>query len=138
STSFTNTSFASVSHHEYGHHIINSGGSGQGEYGEGTADTVAVLQSGQHGLAFGFFLNQCTMPIRDADNTCQFSATSCSSCGSEAHACGQLMSGTIWSIRKALAVSNPTTYVDLLNNLVLSSILLHKGTAINSQIAIDL
>jgi hypothetical protein len=138
STSFTNTSFASVAHHEYGHHIINSGGSGQGEYGEGTADTVAVLQSGQHGLAFGFFLNQCTMPIRDADNTCQFSATSCSSCGSEIHACGQLMSGTIWSIRKALAVSNPTTFADLINNLVLSSILLHKGTAINSQIAIDL
>ena len=52
-STYTNTSFASVSHHEYGHHIISSGGSGQGEYGEGMADTVAVLQSGQHGLAFG-------------------------------------------------------------------------------------
>src|SRR5262249_28295480 len=30
------------------------------------------------------------------------------------------------------------TFVDLLNNLVLSSIPLHKGTSINSQIAIDL
>ena len=137
SSTYTNTSFASVSHHEYGHHIINSGGSGQGEYGEGMADTVAVLQSGQHGLAYGFFLNQCATPLRDADNTCQFS-TGCSSCGSEIHACGQLISGTIWSVRKALAVSNPSTYVDLINNLVLSSIPLHKGTAINSQIAIDL
>ncbi len=136
-STYTNTSFASVSHHEYGHHIINSGGSGQGEYGEGMADTVAVLQSGQHGLAYGFFLNQCTTPLRDADNTCQFS-TGCSSCGSEIHACGQLISGTIWSVRKALAVSNPSTYVDLINNLVLSSIPLHKGTAINSQIAVDL
>jgi hypothetical protein len=138
SSSYTNTSFASVSHHEYGHHMISSGGSGQGEYGEGMADTVAVLQSGEHGLAYGFYLNQCTQPLRDADNTCQFASGSCSSCGSEIHACGQLISGTIWSIRKALAVSNPNTYVDLINNLVLSSILLHKGTAINSQIAIDL
>ncbi|HEY4187025.1 MAG TPA: hypothetical protein VGP07_18260 [Polyangia bacterium] len=138
STQFANTSFASVAHHEYGHHIIASGGSGQGEYGEGMADSVAVLQSGQHGLAFGFFLNQCTMALRDADNTCQFSSASCSSCGSEVHDCGQLMSGIVWSIRKALALSHPDTYVDLINKLVLSSIPLHKGTGINAQIAIDL
>jgi hypothetical protein len=138
STSYTNTSFASVTHHEYGHHIISMGGSGQGEYGEGMADTVATLFAGQHGLGLGFFLNQCTTPLRDADNTCQYSATACSSCGSEIHDCGQLMSGTIWSIRKALAISYPTTYVDLINNLTLSSILVHKGTAINAQIAIDL
>jgi hypothetical protein len=138
SPSYTNTSFASVTHHEYGHHIISMGGSGQGEYGEGMADTVATLFAGQHGLGLGFFLNQCTTPLRDADNTCQYSATACSSCGSEIHDCGQLMSGTIWSIRKALAISHPTTYVDLINNLTLSSILVHKGSAINSQIAIDL
>jgi len=138
SSSFTNTSFASVSHHEYGHHIIQSGGSGQGEYGEGMADTVAVLFSGNPGLAFGFFLNQCTTPIRSADNTCQFLASGCSSCGAEAHACGNLMSGTIWSIRQALAASHPDTFVDLLNSLVLSSIPLHTGTGINAQIAVDL
>jgi len=138
SADYTNTSFASVTHHEYGHHIISMGGSGQGEYGEGMADTVAVLFAGQHGLGLGFFLNQCTTPLRDADNTCQYSATSCSSCGSEVHDCGQLMSGTIWSIRKALAVSHPDIYVDLINKLTLSSILVHLGTAINAQIAIDL
>ncbi|HEX2657756.1 MAG TPA: hypothetical protein VHU40_05770, partial [Polyangia bacterium] len=134
---YGNTSFASVSHHEYGHHIITSGGSGQGEYGEGMADAIATLQSGQHGLGFGFFLNQCTTALRDAQNTCQFTAA-CSSCGSEIHACGQLISGIVWDIRKALAVSNPSTYVDLINKLVLSSVPLHKGTAINGQIAIDL
>jgi len=137
-TTYTNTAFASVAHHEYGHHIIQSGGSGQGEYGEGMADTVAVLLAGDPGLAFGFYLNQCTTALRTADNTCQYSATSCSSCGSEAHACGNLMSGTIWSVRKALAQTDPDTYVDYLNSLVLSSIPLHKGTSVSPSIAVDL
>lgn len=137
-TSYANTSFASVSHHEYGHHIISMGGSGQGAYGEGMADTIAALYAGAPGLGYGFFLNQCTTPLRNADNTCQYSASNCSSCGSDIHTCGQLISGIIWSIRKALAASNPATYVDLINKLTLSSILLHKGTAIDSQIAIDL
>lgn len=138
SASYTNTSFASVTHHEYGHHIINSAGSGQGAYGEGMSDSIAALFAGQAGLAFGFYLNQCTTPLRNADNTCQYSASSCSSCGSDIHTCGQLMSGIIWSIRKNLAVSHPDTYVDLINTLTLSSILVHTGTGINAQIAIDL
>jgi len=138
STSYTNTSFASVTHHEYGHHIVSSGGSGQNEYGEGMSDTIAMLFSGQHGLGMGFFLNQCTTALRDAANTCQYSATSCSSCGSEIHACGQLIAGIVWDIRQALAVTHPDNYVDLINNLTLSSVLLHMGTAINAQIAIDL
>jgi len=138
SSSYTNTSFASVTHHEYGHHIIESAGSGQGEYGEGMADSVAVLYAGNAGLGLGFFLNQCTTPLRNADNTCQYSATSCSSCGSEAHDCGQLMSGIVWSIRKNLAVTHPDTYVDFINKLTLSSILVHTGTGINAQIAIDM
>jgi hypothetical protein len=137
-STYTNTSFASVTHHEYGHHIVKSGGSGQGAYGEGMSDTIAALFAGQHGLGYGFYLNQCTTALRDADNTCQYSATSCSSCGSESHACGQLISGTIWSIRKSLAISHPDTYGDLINKLVLSSIPLHTGTAINAQIAVDL
>jgi hypothetical protein len=138
SASYTNTSFASVTHHEYGHHIINSAGSGQGEYGEGMADSIAVLYAGNAGLGIGFYLNQCTTPLRNADNTCQYSASSCSSCGSEIHSCGQLISGIIWSIRKNLAVTLPNTYVDLINKLTLSSILVHTGTAINAQIAIDM
>jgi hypothetical protein len=138
SSDYTNTSFASVTHHEYGHHIINSGGSGQGEYGEGMADSIAVLFAGNAGLGLGFFLNECTTPLRNADNTCQFDAAACSSCGSEIHSCGQLMSGIIWSIRKNLAVTHPGTYVDLINKLTLSSILVHLGTGINAQIAIDM
>jgi hypothetical protein len=66
SSSYTNTSFASVTHHEYGHHMVQMAGSGQGAYGEGMSDTVAALFSGVSGLGYGFFLNQCTTALRDA------------------------------------------------------------------------
>ncbi|MES1172938.1 MAG: hypothetical protein ABUL62_01325 [Myxococcales bacterium] len=138
STSYGNTAFASVAYHEYGHHIVTSGGSGQGAYGEGMGDTVSSLLAGDPGLGYGFFLNQCTTPLRTADNTCQYSATACSTCGSEAHDCGNLLSGTMWSIRKALAASHPETYVDLVNSLVLSSVPLHVGTGVDASIAVDL
>jgi hypothetical protein len=137
-SSYGNTAFASVVHHEYGHHIVNMANSGQGEYGEGMSDSIAALFAGAPGLGYGFYLNQCTTALRNADNTCQYLPTGCSTCGSAIHSCGQLLSGVIWSIRKALAVTNPTGYADIINALTLSSVLLHTGTAINSQIAIDL
>ena len=135
---YANTAFASFAHHEYGHHIVQSGGSGQGAYGEGMGDAIASLLAGDPGISYGFSMNQCTTPLRSADNACQYSASTCSSCGSEDHTCGNLLSGTIWSIRKALATSQPETYVDLLNALVLSSIPLHVGSHIDSSIAVDL
>jgi hypothetical protein len=138
SSAFGNTSFASINHHEYGHHIVTSGGSGQDEYGEGMADTLAALLSGEPGLGYGFFLNQCSQPLRTADNDCQYSPTACSSCGSEVHDCGNLLSGAIWSVRERLAQSEPTEYVDLLNALVLSSIPMHTGGSITPSIAVDL
>jgi hypothetical protein len=138
SATYGNTSFASVNHHEFGHHIVQSGGSGQGAYGEGMGDTIAALYAGVPGLGYGFFLNQCTTPLRNAQNNCQYSASSCSSCGSEAHDCGQLIAGTAWSIRQQLATTNPETYVDIINSLMLSSIPMHVGALINSSIAVDL
>ena len=138
STSHGNTSFASVNHHEYGHHIVTSGGSGQGAYGEGMSDTVAMLYSGDPGLGYGFFLNSCATPLRTADNTCQYSATSCSSCGSASHSCGNLISGTIYDVRQALQASEPETFADTINALVLSAIPMHTGTTIDASIAVDL
>ena len=138
SSSYANTAFASVAYYEYGHHIVSAGGSGQGEYGEGMGDTVSSLLAGEPGLSYGFLLNQCSTPLRNADNTCQYSASSCSSCGSEAHDCGNLLSGTMWSIRKALAASDPDSYVDLIDSLALNSIPLHVGSSISPSIAVDL
>jgi hypothetical protein len=135
---YTNTAFASLIHHEYAHHIIAMGGSGQGEYGEGMADAMAVLFSGHHEFAMGFYKNECTTAIRDAANICQYSASACSTCGQEIHNCGQLLSGAIWDARKQLSMSYPISFVSLINKLTLGSIAMHKGTAITSQIAIDM
>lgn len=134
---YANTSFASVNHHEYGHHIVSTGGSGQGPYGEGMSDTIAMLIADDPGLGYGFYEAQCSSPLRTADNECQYSATSCSTCGSGSHSCGQLLSGAVWSIRNQLAQSHPETYREILSNLVVNSVLLHTGTSIDAQIPID-
>jgi len=135
--SFANEGFGTIAYHEFGHEVVEEGGSGQSEYGEGMADTVAALVSDDPRLGLGFFKNQCNTPLRTADNTCQFSSTSCSSFGSEAHACGQLISGIVWDIREQLASSDPTTFRSIISSLTLSSVLLHTGTAIDANIAID-
>jgi hypothetical protein len=132
-----NTAFSGVVHHEYGHHIVQVAGSGQGEYGEGMGDCMGVLISDTSKCAVGFNTSSCTNGIRDANNNCQYSASSCSSCGSEIHACGQLISGCVWSTRNALAANYPTTYLQILSNLTVNSVLLHTGTAINADIAVD-
>ena len=38
-----NTAWSSVVYHEYGHHLVAAGGSGQGAYGEGMGDVMSVL-----------------------------------------------------------------------------------------------
>ena len=40
-----NTAFSTVVHHEFGHHMVASGGSGQGAYGEGMSDCMSLLIS---------------------------------------------------------------------------------------------
>jgi len=137
-TSNANTSFGGVNHHEYGHHIVEMGGSGQAAYGEGMSDTIAALFAKDPGLGYGFTLNACSAPLRTALNNCQYSASGCSSCGSESHACGNLISGTIWSVREALQAAEPESFDEILRALVLSSVPMHSGTGIDSSIAVDL
>jgi hypothetical protein len=48
-----------------------------------------------------------------------------------------LLSGIVWSIRNNLVVTEPVDYLDILSNIVVNSILVHTGTGINAQIAID-
>ncbi len=131
-----NTAFSPVVHHEYGHHLVNRAGSGQGQYGEGFGDVMGVLVTDESRLAVGF-QNNCSTGIRDANNNCTYSAASCSSCGSAIHSCGQLLSGCVWDLRNNLAASNPSTYRTILADLAVNSVLLHSGTAINQQITID-
>jgi hypothetical protein len=131
-----NTAFSVVVHHEYGHHLVASGGSGQGAYGEGMSDCIGVIITDDPVLAYGFQGN-CSAGIRNADNDCQYLTSGCSTCGSQIHACGQLLSGCVWSTRNELLATHPSTYRDTISNLTINSILLHTGTSINPSITID-
>ena len=94
-----NTAFDVIVHHEYGHHLVNVAGSGQGQYGEGAGDCVGVLITGDSRLAVGFFLNDCNNGIRNANNNCTFSSSGCSSCGRRSTPAAS--SSRAWSGRSA-------------------------------------
>lgn len=132
-----NTAFRSIIHHEYGHHIVESAGSGQAEYGEGMADTVAMLFAKDPKIGAGYYLNQCSTPLRNANSTCKYDATSCSTCDGM-YGCGSVLSGTVWDIWKQLDITQPSTSDALIRQLVFSSVLLHSGTKIDSSIAVDM
>lgn len=132
-----NTAFRSIIHHEYGHHIVESAGSGQSEYGEGMADTIAMLFAKDPRIGAGYYLNQCSTPLRNANSTCKYDATSCSTCGG-GYECGSVISGTVWDIWKQLDLTTPSTSDALIRQLVFSSVLLHSGTSIDSSIAVDM
>ena len=135
--SCNNTAFSVIVHHEYGHHLVASGGSLQGEYGEGMGDVIGVVLTGDSKLARGFYSDDCENGIRNADNVCQYSASSCSSCGSAIHSCGQLISGCVWDTWMALEDSNPIAAQSIIRDLSINSILLHSGTSITDSIVID-
>jgi hypothetical protein len=134
---YRNSAFGTVAYHEFGHHIVSTGGSGQGQYGEGMADTIAALVADDSRFAVGWDQTSCANVMRNADNNCQFDAVNCSSCGSEVHDCGQLISGIVWDLREQLMASNPTTFRDIVNQLTLNSVPLHTGESIDADIAID-
>ncbi|MSR45256.1 MAG: hypothetical protein EXS15_07895 [Phycisphaerales bacterium] len=130
-----NTGFSTVVHHEYGHHMVSVGGSGQGAYGEGMGDVMGALISENPVLGIGF--QNCSNGIRNAANSCQYLSTGCSSCGSEIHACGQLLSGCVWDTRANLAAVDPNGFRTIIRNLTVNSVLLHTGTTIAGDITID-
>lgn len=125
-----NTAFSTVVHHEYGHHLVAVGGSGQGAYGEGMGDVMGLLITDDPGTGWGFSGN-CNQPLRNADNNMQFP------CSGEIHYCGKLISGCVWSTRNELLVTNPASYMDILSNLAINSILMHSGSSITPSITID-
>jgi len=131
-----NTGFGTVVHHEYGHHLVSTAGSGQGAYGEGFGDVIGILVTDNSVLATGF-RNNCAAGLRDANNTCQYVVSGCSTCGSAIHDCGRLISGCVWSTRTYLAASNPSDYRTIISGLAINSMPLHQGTAINPSITID-
>jgi len=131
-SSYPNTAWNAIIHHEYGHHLVNMGGSGQGQYGEGMADGMHVVIVDNPNLALGFY-GDCEEPLRTADNSFQYP------CSDDIHTCAQLLTGCIWDTRNALVqtTTGPEEYLPLLRNLAVNAILLHSGTEITPQITID-
>jgi hypothetical protein len=120
-TGCANSAFSSIVHHEYGHHLVQCGGSGQGMYGEGMGDSIGVLISDDP--VFGYGLEgDCNSGGRSADNTLQYP------CDGTDDYCGILLSGCVWETRNALLQTNPTTYLQILAKLTVNSILLHGPT----------
>lgn len=126
----SNTAFSTVVHHEYGHHLVNVGGSQQGAYGEGMGDVVGMLVTDDPGLAYGFF-NNCNQYMRTGDNDFQYP------CSGEIHYCGQLLSGCVWSTRNALLETYPDSYLDIISSLAINTIPLHRGSDISPDITLD-
>jgi hypothetical protein len=126
-----NMAYGTVVHHEYGHHLVASGGSGQGQYGEGASDTMGVVIFDDPRLAPGFFGN-CNQPLRNADNNMQYP------CGGPIHDCGQLISGCIWDTRNELIVTEPNDYRDIISTLWINSIPLHRGSEITPDITVHI
>ncbi|MFO0829265.1 MAG: hypothetical protein U0572_14095 [Phycisphaerales bacterium] len=132
-----NMAFGSVVHHEYGHHLVASAGSGQGPYGEGTGDCMSILVSDQSVIGIGV-ANDCGSGARDANNTCQYNATNCSSCGYEIHTCGTVLSGCVWDLRTIWHAKYPSDYQAMLRSIVVNAIPLHGPTStIEADIAVD-
>ena len=132
-----NSAMGSIIHHEYGHHIIDAGGSKQLQYGEGMSDTIAMLFSKDPAIGLGYRLD-CNEPLRQASNDCQYSESDCSSCGAGIYECGALISGTVWDIWQQLEITTPETADDLIRSLVFSSIPMHTGVSIDPSLAIDM
>ncbi|HRJ49383.1 MAG: hypothetical protein KF787_06010 [Phycisphaeraceae bacterium] len=125
-----NTAFGDVVHHEYGHHIVNVAGSGQGAYGEGYGDLMGVLISDEPVLGYGF-QNNCNAGIRSANNVRLYP------CSTPIHDCGQMLSGAFWATRNALVGGGVSNYRDLLGAWGCNSVLVHTGTEITPQVTID-
>ena len=127
----SNTAFSVIVHHEYGHHMVAVAGSGQGQYGEGMGDVMGVLITGDNQLARGFYSDDCTNGIRNADNNKQYP------CSGGIHDCGQLISGCVWDILASMEAAYPLTGHDIVSSLAVNSIMLHSGDSIDPTITTD-
>ena len=126
-----NTAFYDVVHHEFGHHVVASGGSGQGQYGEGKSDCMGVIISDQPILGYGF--QTCSGGIRTAANTLQYPQDA----SVAIHTAGQLISGCVWSTRNRMVAAGVSGYQTILQRLCVNAVPLHTGTMIAPDITVD-
>ncbi len=126
------SAFSDIVQHEYAHHLVAMAGSGQGAYGEGASDMLALLISDKPEFGVGFY-GSCTSHMRTAANTKQYPCPG----SDDIHTCGTLLTGAVWDTRNALAAVLPSSYRSVLSLLAINSIKMHTGTLITPQITVD-
>lgn len=99
-----NTAISDVIYHEYGHHLVNVTGNGQGQFGEGAGDAIGVLIEDDPILGRGFFKDDCTGGIRSAN---AFRSYPCGDEYTDIHDCGQLLSGVVWDTLNEIRTVDP-------------------------------
>ena len=128
--SCNNTSIPDVVYHEYGHHLVNVTGNNQGQFGEGSGDTIGVLIEDDPNLALGFFEGQCNSGIRSANN---FRTYPCFDQNSP-HDCGQLLSGAVWDTLNEIRTVDPSNARDITASLFIGMLIVRGQTSGSSMI----
>ena len=90
------SAYSTIVAHEYGHFIVTQLGLGQGAFGEGFADALAMLMYQTPTIGEQFFSSGSAMRNPGTDNR-QYP------CSGEIHYCGELLAGVWWDIRKNLS-----------------------------------
>ena len=93
-----NSAFSSIITHEYGHFILHTLGVPQGAFGEGFADSLAILLYDDPVIGRDF-----RGPGNHVRNT--ETANVRYPCSGPIHACGQLLAGVWWDIKRAMQKS---------------------------------
>lgn len=151
---WANAAFDSVAHHEYGHHIIDSAGGLQSQYGEGMADTISMLYTKDPNIGFGHYHNDCIEPMRKATRLCKYvddQYATCKNqdstgafyeetyfCSQHIYDCGAVLTGAFWDIWQNLDATNPQNSDDIIRSLVFNSLLMYIGNTISPSIVIDI
>jgi len=93
-----NTAYSSVITHEYGHFVVNRLNLRQQAFGEGFGDCMSILIFNDHVIGRDFL--QGGVAVRDVE-----AADQQYPCKGEVHECGQVLGGSWWDIKKALAAT---------------------------------
>lgn len=94
-----NTGYSTIVAHEYGHFVVEQlqipiGSWGQGAFGEGFADALAMMAYDTPIIGANFYTNGNN--LREPPR-----AVIAYPCEGEAHSCGQSLAGTWWEIKQA-------------------------------------
>jgi hypothetical protein len=90
-----NSAFTTIVAHEYGHFAVNSLGLGQGAFGEGYGDSLAILQHDDPVMGRNFRGPGTSIRNIQAANR-QYP------CSGAAHSCGQVVAGVWWDIKREI------------------------------------